>query len=533
MRIRGKLACAFLLNTVMPIVLVCGTFGILYYSQTKEIRQMGIETATVEQCITNPIQIINRMTEKNFQKIQSKIIEDSSCMEDISFLENYNQEVLWEYSFLVVQKDEEYTYIGEKKKFAEIQDALCGNTEYNSKENSGIYLGGEKNSLVKQYHFQFPDKTKGTFYIITDVNGFLPAIKSLSMEFLVMMLFINGFTATILILWIYRGLVRPINVLKSATHKISDGDLNFSVYAEGNDEISMLCKDFEEMRIRLKESIEYRIAYEQEMREMMSNISHDLKTPLTTIVGYTEGILDGVADTKEKKEKYLRIIYKKAQDMLVLVDELSTCSKIENGVVAYHFRKVNLAEYFEDGMEEMALELDMKEISLVYENEVDRETMVEIDPEQMRRVIDNILSNAVKFITNRPGIITIRISEEKTGDESTVEKENGKDFHKRTRKGKVENREIRKSDRIQVEFWDNGIGIAKEKLPRIFQRFYRVDGSRNSEVKGSGLGLAIAKKILEDHGCRIWAESEEGVGTGIFFTLRKADKRMDTKEEKE
>lgn len=529
MKIRGKLTCAFLLNMFMPIVLVCGTFGVMYYYQTKEIRQMGIDFATIGECITNPVKIMEQITEKDFQKLRSQIEEDSACMEDISFLEEYNQKVLWKYSFLVIKKGEKYTYIGQKEKFAEIEGALAKNKEYNSEENSGIYLGNDKNCLVKQCHFYFQDEEAGVLYIITDVNGFFPVIKSLAIEFLIATLFINGFTAAILILWIYRGVVWPINVLRKATYKMRDGDLNFSVYAEGNDEISVLCKDFEEMRMRLKESIECRIAYEQEMREMMSNISHDLKTPLTAIDGYAEGILDGVADTKEKQERYLKIIYHKAQDMSALVDELSTCARIENGVLAYHFRRVNLADYFEDGMEEMALELDVRDISLVYENEVSRDVMVEIDPEQMRRVIDNLLSNSVKFITKRPGNITIRISE--NTEEERIFKENSVDIYKRRRKGKDEFKKHDKTSSIKVEFRDNGIGIAKEKLSHVFQRFYRVDSSRSSEVGGSGLGLAIAKKILEAHGGSIWAESEEGVGTSIFFTLKKADMSTDSKEE--
>lgn len=532
MRIRGKLTCAFLLNMFMPIVLVCGTFGVMYYYQTKEIRQMGIEFATIGECITNPVKLMNQIAEKDFQKVRNQIEEDSSCMEDITFLEEYNQKVLWKYSFLVIKKGGKYTYIGQKEEFAEIEGALSKNKEYNSEENSGIYLGNGEDCLVKQYCFRFKDGEEGILYIITDVNGFLPVIKSLVAEFLIATLFINGFTAAILILWIYRGVVWPINVLRKATYKMRDGDLNFSVYAEGNDEISVLCKDFEEMRMRLKESIEYRIAYEQEMREMMSNISHDLKTPLTAIDGYAEGILDGVADTKEKQERYLRIIYHKAQDMSALVDELSTCAKIENGVMAYDFRKVNLAEYFEDGMQEMALEMDVRDISLVYENTVNRDVMVEIDPEQMRRVIDNIFSNSVKFITKRPGKITIRISEN-TEDEGIFNKENSMDIYKRRRKGKDEHKKHDKTGSIKVEFRDNGIGIAKEKLSHIFQRFYRVDSSRNSEIGGSGLGLAIAKKILEAHGGSIWAESEEGVGTSIFFTLKRADMSTDSKEEEE
>ena len=119
--------------------------------------------------------------------------------------------------------------------------------------------------------------------------------------------------------------------------QIGAGNLDTPVRVNSTDEIGELCRDFEEMRIRLKEMIEDRIRYEQDTRDMMSNMAHDLQTPITSIKGYSEGILDGVANTPEKQEKYLRTIISKANDMSYLVDQLSVFSKVEQNTLPYHF----------------------------------------------------------------------------------------------------------------------------------------------------------------------------------------------------
>ena len=297
------------------------------------------------------------------------------------------------------------------------------------------------------------------------------------------------FTSLAVGLWVYRSIATPLVKLKKATQNIKEGNLDFVLNVEGNDEFSELCQDFEEMRRRLKESAEEKIVLDKENKELISNISHDLKTPITAVKGYVEGIMDGVADTPEKMDRYVRIIYNKTNEMDHLINELTFYSKIDTNRIPYTFSKLNVEDYFSDCAEEVGLELETKGIQLFYSNYVDRNVLVILDGEQIRRVIHNLVSNAIKYMDKEKGIIQIRV----------------KDV----------------GDFIQVEIEDNGKGIAQKDLPYIFDRFYRADVSRNSSKGGSGIGLSIVRKILEDHGGKVWATSREGIGTIMYFVLRK------------
>ncbi len=303
---------------------------------------------------------------------------------------------------------------------------------------------------------------------------------------IVLILIVTGLTITA---WIYRGIVTPIRKLEEAAQNIKEGNLDFSVEAESNDEMGRLFRNFEEMRIRLKESAEEKLEAEKENRILISNISHDLKTPITAIKGYVEGILDGVADTPEKMDKYIRTIYSKAIDMDRLINELTLYSKIDTNRIPYNFNKINVAEYFNDCIEEISLELEAENIGLSYFDYAGDDVVIIADPEQLKRVIDNIIGNSVKYMDKEHGLINIRI----------------KDV----------------GDFIQVEIEDNGKGIAQKDLPFVFDRFYRADASRNSATGGSGIGLSIVKKIIQDHGGKIWATSKESTGTVMYFVIRK------------
>ena len=307
-------------------------------------------------------------------------------------------------------------------------------------------------------------------------------------------LFISAFVILISValvvgLWVYRSIAVPLVKLKKATQNIKEGNLDFVLDVEGKDEFSELCQDFEEMRRRLKESTEEKSLIEKENRELISNISHDLKTPITAVKGYVEGIMDGVADTPEKMDRYVRTIYNKTNEMDHLINELTFYSKIDTNRIPYTFNKLNVEDYFEDCSEEVGLELEARGIELVYANYVEKDVMVIADGEQIRRVIHNIISNAIKYMDKPKGIIQIRI----------------KDV----------------GDFIQIEIEDNGKGIGPKDLPYIFDRFYRTDVSRNSSKGGSGIGLSIVKKIVEEHGGKIWATSKEAIGTVMYFVIRK------------
>ncbi len=210
---------------------------------------------------------------------------------------------------------------------------------------------------------------------------------------------------------------------------------------------------------------------------------------MTAIKGYAEGIMDGVADTPEKMDRYIRTIYNKTTEMDHLINELTFYSKIDTNRIPYTFSKIRVNDYFDDCVEEMGLELDVKGIELVYANYVDEDVVIIADGEQLGRVVNNIISNSTKYMNKSHGIIQLRV----------------KDV----------------GDFIQVEIEDNGKGIAAKDLAYIFDRFYRTDVSRNSSKGGSGIGLSIVKKIMEDHGGKVWATSREGIGTIMYFVLRK------------
>ena len=314
-------------------------------------------------------------------------------------------------------------------------------------------------------------------------------VKLMAKDMILTATIILVFTALSVGLWIYRSIAVPLVKLKKATKNIKEGNLDFVLEVEGNDEFSQLCQDFEEMRKRLKESTEEKILMDKENKELISNISHDLKTPITAVKGYVEGIMDGVADTPEKMDRYVRTIYNKTNEMDHLINELTFYSKIDTNRIPYTFSKLNVEDYFSDCAEELGLEMETRGIELVYANYGVKGVQVIADGEQIRRVIHNIVSNAIKYMEKPRGIIQLRV----------------KDV----------------GDFIQVEIEDNGKGIAAKDLPYIFDRFYRTDVSRNSSKGGSGIGLSIVKKIMEDHGGKVWATSRLGIGTIMYFVLRK------------
>lgn len=329
----------------------------------------------------------------------------------------------------------------------------------------------------------------GRLFMVYRMDQFGPEVKSMIAQLMITAVLMLMFICGSLTIWVYRSVLRPLSKLQEATRKIRDGNLDFTLDIEEDDEIGELCQDFEEMRIRLKESAEQKIQYDNENKELISNISHDLKTPITAIKGYVEGILDGVASSPEKLDKYIRTIYNKANDMDRLIDELTFYSKIDTNRIPYTFSKLNVEDYFSDCAEELGLEMETRGIELVYANYVEKGVQVIADGEQIRRVIHNIVSNAIKYMEKPRGIIQLRV----------------KDV----------------GDFIQVEIEDNGKGIAAKDLPYIFDRFYRTDVSRNSSKGGSGIGLSIVKKIMEDHGGKVWATSRLGIGTIMYFVLRK------------
>ncbi len=336
-------------------------------------------------------------------------------------------------------------------------------------------------------------KTGSNLYSMTDAAGLISG-DFMSSLFLCMILILL-FTALLLTRWLEKSFFGPISVLNKGMNHIRDGNLDFILKTDEEGEIGELYQNYEEMRLRLKESQEEKLLQEKQNRELLSNISHDLKTPITSIKGYVEGLIDGVANTPEKQDKYIRTIYNKANDMDHLIDELTLYSRIDSDRVPYNFHRINVGDYFGDCVEEIGMDLESRGIELSYANLIAPETRIIADPEQLKRVINNIVGNSVKYLDKPHGRIVFRLLDEE--------------------------------DSIRVEVEDNGKGIAPRDIPYIFDRFYRTDSSRNSAKGGSGIGLSIVKKIIEDHGGYIWATSTLGEGTCMHIVLRKYQEKME------
>ncbi len=290
----------------------------------------------------------------------------------------------------------------------------------------------------------------------------------------VAMVIILILTSGIITAWLNRDVYRPLKELSVAMQHISAGD--FDYHMNGGRE-------------------EEKAQNEKKSKELVSNISHDLKTPITSIKGYVEGIMDGVANTPEKMDKYIKTIYNKANDMDRLINELTTYSGIGSNRIPYHFNILNVSDYFSDCVEEVGLDLEAKNIHLNFTNLVPAGTCVVADPEQLKKVINNVISNSVKYMGHDNGVIDIRLLDE--------------------------------GESVKIEIEDDGKGIASKDIGSIFERFYRTDSSRNSLQGGSGIGLSIVKKIIEDHGGYVWATSREGEGTCMHFVLRKYTEKTD------
>ncbi len=316
------------------------------------------------------------------------------------------------------------------------------------------------------------------------------------MEYLVIaMMLILFMTSSIITGWLNKDIYKPLKELSIAMQRISTGDFDYHMANRRDDEIGILFDNYEQMRLQLKENEEEKAQNEKKSKELVSNISHDLKTPITSIKGYVEGIMDGVADTPEKMDKYIKTIYNKANDMDRLINELTTYSGIDSNKIPYHFHILNVSDYFSDCVEEVGLDLESKNMHLNFTNLVPADTCVVADPEQLKKVINNIISNSVKYMGHDNGVIDIRILDE--------------------------------IESVKIEIEDNGKGIEPKDIGNIFERFYRTDSSRNSVQGGSGIGLSIVKKIIEDHGGYVWATSRQGEGTCMHFVLRKYTERTD------
>lgn len=493
MKFKTRLYVTFITIIVLPLMLTTLAFcGIGLYLMNV---QKGLPVAEFDYSVfSENMQEIVESTDKAFFMLREQAETDASRLADKEYLEQVNSEISRKSTYIIVRKGTELYYAGNDVAARAIFPELPGYGDGDISEDSGFYYD-KLDKFVKQVDFVFPDGDEGSAFVVAKSNSLIS--KHLLIDMFVAIVLILIFTSIMLTHWIRRGVFNPVNELNVAMRKIKEGNFEYALETDAKGEIGDLYRNYEDMRLRLKESTEESRESEEQNRELISNISHDLKTPITAIKGYVEGIMDGVADTPEKMDKYIKTIYSKANDMERLINELTYYSRIDNNRIPYNFHRINVADYFGDCVEEVGMDLEQRNIELNYSNLTEPDTVVIADPEQMKKVINNIISNSVKYMDKPHGVIDIRILDE--------------------------------VDSIRIEIEDNGKGIAQKDLGKIFERFYRTDASRNSAQGGSGIGLSIVKKIIEDHGGYIWATAKEGEGTCMHFVLRKYIELQDGK----
>lgn len=493
MKLKTRLHVMFITIIVLPLLLTSIAFcGIGLYLINS---QKGAPVVTFDYTeVSDSLQEVVKVTDQAYAVLLEQAKTDASRLADKEYLEHVNSEIARKTTYIIVRKGSELYYAGNQAAAEAIFPKLPQYGDGDISEDSGFYYD-ELDKYVKQVDFLFPDGDEGSAFVVTKSNSLIS--KQLLIDIFIAILLILIFTSVMLTRWIGKGVFTPVNELNVAMRKIKEGNFEYALETDIKGEIGDLCRNYEDMRLRLKESTEESRKSEEQNRELISNISHDLKTPITAIKGYVEGIMDGVADTPEKMDKYIKTIYSKANDMERLINELTYYSRIDNNRIPYNFHRINVADYFGDCVEEVGMDLEQRNIELNYSNLAAPDTVVIADPEQMKKVINNIISNSVKYMDKAHGVIDIRILDE--------------------------------VDSVRIEIEDNGKGIAQKDLGKIFERFYRTDASRNSAQGGSGIGLSIVKKIIEDHGGYIWATAREGEGTCIHFVLRKYMELQDGK----
>jgi len=293
-------------------------------------------------------------------------------------------------------------------------------------------------------------------------------------------------TNRLLTKFVFKRIMQPLEMLSDGVRHISDGDLDYRLNYSAKDEFAPICAAFNDMAAKLKIADEIVQKSEQNRKELFSSISHDLRSPLTSIKAFAEGLVDGVAQTPEAQQEYLQVIIQKADDVNSMVSQLFLYSKMDMGNYPNNPEILDVGKEIEEFIAASSEEYKAKGL-LIKVVGTTTEVCINADPLQLRSVFANILDNSAKYKHKDSAIAKITA--------------------------------LAEDEFIKIIFEDNGVGVKDEMLPKLFDAFYRADPSRNNPQQGSGLGLAIARKAIERMGGNISAENCKKSGLRIIIKI--------------
>lgn len=455
---------------------------------------------------TNSYSMLNQIQwSQTMSSISNELISDDDRTDKLQKLEEFVSPLENLGSKIYIECNNESFYsTSDKNDIVQLASTI---TPIDTEKNTN-YFG--ENGIVIVNHAEKENERymviiANTDYIVNDVSSRYSAQDFTSLVFgktgLIILMIILVFIISIAVLSLITSntISKPIKKLSEGANEIANGNLDYVIDYDSTNEIGTTVKSFNHMSKRLKKSIDEQNRIEETRKEMIAGVAHDLRTPLTSVKGYVEGLMDGIANTPEKQSEYLKIIYSSTCHMEKLLDELLSVSRLELGTIELDTQSISLNAFLDDCAQTISLELEKKGFDFEYNNHCDDEVIVDLDAGRFTRVIRNIISNSIKYAkTDIKGKITLDVQS------------------------------YQKS--VIISLADNGIGLDSESLPRIFDTFYRADKARSNIGEGSGIGLAVCKQIVELHGGHIWATGKENEGLTILISIQRKQGNDDGKE---
>jgi len=468
----------FISNTVMvsiSLVLLLSIVGVLLYSFKDEYLNEEIPRYEIDKNINFAKEIIKNGVNdtvqweniaKKLEKIDYQMSVEKMGLEQFNNLRPHQIEELGELPKLNLSINDKYIF------FQENQTILITNAEIEgSIYNIVIAHSGDRIEIEAM------NRKKFDLFLLLFISVGVFSI-------LILLVITQLFTKNLV-----KHIMRPVLLLSESASRIRTGDLSKEIQYYGDDEFENLCISFNDMQKSLKNEKEKIASYERARIDMITGISHDLRTPLTSVKGFLKGIQDGIANTEEKQKTYLNIAYKKACDMDNLLKKLFEFSKLQSGNLSLNLEKIEFGVFMENLIFEFKEDFMSSNIEVILKKEK-KEYFVYIDKEQIKRVISNLIENSIKYGNKTPLMLRINLD--------------------------------KKDNLMEFSFADNGIGVPTEMLERIFEQFFRTDESRSNK-DGNGLGLYIVKHIIEEHQGFVQAFNDNGLKIVMTLPLREED----------
>jgi signal transduction histidine kinase len=311
-------------------------------------------------------------------------------------------------------------------------------------------------------------------------------IKGIGMFFAVLIV-VKEIAVFTFLMRLEKRIITPIQELRQGVDQIARGNYGVRVECHFPNDLGLLIISFNEMAHKLQQAEQMKAEYEENRKTLVTNISHDLKTPITAIQGYIEALMEGEALPSEKREKYLKTIHHNVSYLNHLIDDLFLFSKLDLQKLEFNFVDVDIRGYLRDLMEEYQLEFEGLKVELSVSDTLADAPRVELDGKRIYQAINNIMRNAVGHGPEQGLRLQVKL--------------------------------YRQQNWIALDIRDNGPGIPQDKLPHIFERFYRIDSERTKNFESTGLGLAITRELVQAHGGEVSVESREGEGTCFTIML--------------